>query len=74
MLALIQLANHAYCCQELSQESEVNPDNYADSIVAGDEIWVYYYSLLSSREAKVWKKPGEETSTRLRRKGQLKRS
>ena len=54
------------CCQELLQESEVNLDNYFDRIVAGDEIWVYYYNPFSQHEATDWKRPDEETPTRLR--------
>ena len=37
--------------------------------MTGDEIWVYYYDPLSQQEIKIWKKPGEETPTRLRRTG-----
>ena len=63
----IQHANHVNCCQELLQESEVNPDNYFDRVVTGDGIWIYYYDPLSQQEAKVWKQPGEETASRLSR-------
>ena len=63
----IQRANRVDCCQELLQESKVNPDKYFDRIVTGDEIWVYYYDPLSQQEAKLWKKLIEETPTRLRR-------
>ena len=37
LLTPIQSANHVDCYQELSQESEVNPDNYFDHIVTGYE-------------------------------------
>ena len=57
------------CCQELLQESKVNPDNYFHRIVTSDETWIYIYDHLSQQEVKVWKKLGEETSTRLRRTG-----
>ena len=63
----IQRANHVDCCQELLQESKVNSDKYFDRIVTGDETWVYYYDRLSLQETKLWKKPSEETPTRLRR-------
>ena len=53
-------------CQELLQESEVNPDNFFDSIVTGDESWIHHYDLLSQLEAKVWKRLGEQTPTGLR--------
>ena len=33
----IQHANRVNCCQELSQESEVNLDNYFHRIVTNDE-------------------------------------
>ena len=55
------------CCQELLQESEVNSDNYFHRIVTGDEICLYYYDRLSEQEAIFWKKPNEETPTRLHR-------
>ena len=56
-----------YYCQELLQESKVHPDNYFHRIVIGDETWLYYYDLLIQQEVKLWKKPDEETPTRLRR-------
>ena len=37
LLTSIQRVNRVDCCQELLQESEVNPDNFFDSIVTGDE-------------------------------------
>ena len=49
------------------QESETNPDNCFHCIVTSDAIWVYYDEPLSQQEAKVLKKPDEETSTRFRR-------
>jgi [histone H3]-lysine36 N-dimethyltransferase SETMAR len=66
LLTPIQRANRVDCCQELLQESEVDPGNFFDRIITGDETWVYYYDPLTQQEAKVWKKPGEETPTRLR--------
>ena len=53
LLTPIQRANRVDCCQELSQESEVNPGNYFDRIVTGDETWVYYHDPLSQQEAKI---------------------
>ena len=67
LLSPIQHPTLVDCCQALLQASEVNPDDYFDRIVTGDETWVYYYDPLSQQEAKVWKKSGEETPTRLRR-------
>ena len=52
--------------QELLQESEVNPTNFFDCIVTGDESWIHQYDPLSQLEAKVWKRSGEQTLTRLR--------
>ena len=49
----IQRANRVDCCQELLQESEVNPDKHLDRIVTGDETWLCYYNLLSQQEIKV---------------------
>ena len=37
LLTPIQRANGVDCCQELLQQSEVNPINFFDSIVTGDE-------------------------------------
>ena len=67
LLKPIQRANRVDCCQELLKESEVNPDNYLDRIVTGDETCLYFYGPFSQQEAKIWKKPSEETPTRLRR-------
>ena len=47
LLTPIQRVNRVDCCQELLQESEVNPDNYFHRFVIGDETWVYYYNPLS---------------------------
>ena len=62
----IQRANRVDCCQELLQQREVNPVKFLDSIVTGDESWIHHYDPLSQLEAKVWKKLGEQTPTRLR--------
>lgn len=67
LLTPIQRANRVDCCEELLQESEEDPADFFDQIVTGDETWIYYYDPLSQREAKVWKKPNEETPTQLRR-------
>ena len=37
LLTPIQRANRVDCCQELLQQSEVNPDKFFDSIVIDDE-------------------------------------
>ena len=52
----------SHYCQDLLQEKKVNPDNYFDRIVTGND----YYNLLRQQEATLWKKPDEETPTRLR--------
>ena len=66
LLTLIQRANRVDCCQELLQQREVNPDNVFNSIVTGDESWIHHYNPPSQLEAKVWKRLGEQTPTRLR--------
>ena len=65
LLTPIQRANRVDCCQELLQQSEVNPVNFFDCIVTGDESWIHHYDPLSQLEAKVWKRSGEQTPTRL---------
>ena len=54
------------CCQEFLQQSKVNPAKFFDCIVTGDESWIHHYDPLSQLEAKVWKRLGEQTPTRLR--------
>ena len=61
----IQRANRVDCCQELLQLSELNPVKFSDCIVTGDESWTQHYDPLSQLEAKVWKRLGEQTPTRL---------
>ena len=61
----IQPANRVDCCQELLQESEVNPAKFFDCIVTGDESWIHHYDPLSQLEAKIWKRLREQTPTRL---------
>ena len=51
LFTLIQRANRVDCCQELLQESEVNPDNFFDSIVTDDESWIHHYDPPSQLEA-----------------------
>ena len=53
LLTPIQRANRVDCCQELLQQSEVNPDNFFHSIVTDDESWIHHYDPLSQLEAKV---------------------
>ena len=66
LLTPIQRANRVDCCQELLQHSEVNPAKFLDYIVTIDESWIHHYDPLSQLEAKIWKRLGEQTSTRLR--------
>ena len=66
LLTPIQRANRVDCCQELLQQSEVNPVKFFDCIVTGDESWIHHYDPLSQLEAKVWKRLCEQTPTRLR--------
>ena len=47
-------------------KSEVNPAKFFHSIVTNDESWIHHYDPLSQLEAKIWKRLGEQTSTRLR--------
>ena len=67
LLTPIQRANCVDYCQELLQLSELNPAKFFDCIVTGDESWIHHYDLLSQLEAKVWKRLGEQTPTRLTR-------
>ena len=53
LLTPIQRAKRVDCCQELLQESEVNPDNFFHSIVTGDEFWIHHYDPSSQLEAKI---------------------
>ena len=59
LLTPIQRANRVDCCQELLQQSEVNPAKFSDCIVTGNESWAHHYDSLSQLEAKVWKRLGE---------------
>ena len=54
------------CCQELLQQSEVNPAKLLDCIVTSDESWIHHCDFLRQLEAKFWKRLGEQTPTRLR--------
>ena len=65
LLTPIQRSNRVDCCQELLQQSEVNPAKSFDCIVTCDESWIHRYDPLSQLESKVWKRLGELTSTRL---------
>ena len=65
LLTPIQRANRVDCCQELLQQSEVNPVKFFDCIVTGDEFWIHHYDPLSQLEAKIWKRLGEQTPTSL---------
>ena len=65
-LTPIQRANRVDCCQEFLQQSEVNPAKFFDCILTGDESWIHHYDPLSQLEAKVWKRLGGQTPTRLR--------
>ena len=65
LLTLIQRANRVDYCQELLQQSEVNSAKFFDCIVTSDAFWTHHYDPLSQLEAKVWKRLGEQTPTRL---------
>ena len=54
------------CCQELLQQGEEDPVQFLGRIVTSDESWIYHYDPLTQQEAKVRKKPGEQTPTRPR--------
>ena len=49
----IQCANRVDCCQDLLQQSEVNPAKFFDCIVTSDESWIHHNDLLSQLEAKI---------------------
>ena len=66
LLTPIQCANSVDGCQELLEESEVNPAKFYDCIITGDEFWIHHYDPLSQLEAKVWKRLREQTPIRLR--------
>ena len=66
LLIPIQRANHVDCCQELLQQSEVNPTKFSHYIVTGHESWIHHYDPLSQLKAKVWKRLGEQTPIRVR--------
>ena len=53
LLTSIQHANRVDCCQELLQQSEVNPDKFSHCIVNDDEFWIHHYDPLSQLEAKI---------------------
>ena len=53
LLTPIQRAHRVDCCQELLQLSVVNPDNFFDFIVTGDEFWIRHYNPPSQLEAKI---------------------
>ena len=59
LLTPIQRVNRVDRCQELLQQSEVNPAKFSDCIVTGDESWTHHYDPLSQLEVKVWKRLGE---------------
>jgi histone-lysine N-methyltransferase SETMAR len=65
-LTPVQRANRVDCCEELLQQSEANSTDFFDCIVTGDESWIHHYDPVCQFEAKVWKKPGEQTPTRSR--------
>ena len=65
LLTPIQRANRVDCCQELLQQSEVNLAKFFHCIVTGDEFWNHHDEPLSQLEAKIWKRLGEQTPTRL---------
>ena len=50
----IQRTSHVNRCQALLQVSEINPVNFSDSFVIGDESWIHHYDPLSQLEAKIW--------------------
>ena len=68
--APIKRAHHVDCCQELLQESEVNPDNFFHSIVTGGEFWIRHYDPPSQLNTKLSKRSGEQDSAK---KDQLER-
>ena len=61
----IQPVNRVDCCQELLQQTEVNPAKLFDCIVTGDDSWIHHDDPLSQLEAKLWKELREQTPTRL---------
>ena len=65
LLTPIQRANRVDCCQKLLKQSDANPAKCFDCIVTSDESWIHHYGPLSLLEAKVWKRLGEPTPTRL---------
>ena len=46
LLTPIQRPFRVNCCQELLQQSELNPDNFFHSVVTGDESWIRHSTIL----------------------------
>ena len=59
----LQHANQIDFCEELLEIGNQDPTGFFDRIVTEDETWAHHYDLLSQKEAKTWKKPGEKTPT-----------
>ena len=53
LLTSVQRANRVDCCQELLQQSEVNPAKFFDCIVIDDESLSQHYDPFSQLEAKI---------------------
>ena len=53
LLTPIQCTNRVDCCQELLQQSEVNPVKFFHCIITDDEFWIHHDDPLSQLKTKV---------------------
>src|SRR5262249_30982438 len=62
ILTTPQKADRVTICRENLDTLRAGREDFLDSIVTGDESWVYYYDPLSSQEAREWTEAGQHPS------------
>ena len=60
----LQRATRVDCYEEFLKNCNQDPTGFFSRIVTKDETRTHHYDLLSQKEAKTWKKPGEKTPIR----------
>lgn len=60
-------------CRKMLTEYEMGSSNYVNSIVTGDETWLYYFDLPSKSRNKIWLFEDEQTRTMVKQSRSVKK-
>ena len=68
-----QMANRVSWCREMLKKFKSGKASNVNSIVTGDETWLYYYDVPTKAQSKVWVFGDEDTPVTVRKSRSVKK-